>query len=132
LFFDSVNVSIPPYFPHSTVTPSILEGRVFLAAAAASPQNILGCIVWNTSVTEDGDETLYFGPLAVAPDAQGKGVGGFLVSAVESLAATLRATSAPKLRSVRYSFAYMRMFGCLTARAACARSIIAPISYPGT
>ena len=80
---------------------------VTTAAAAASPQNILGCIVWNTSVTEDGHETLYFGPLAVAPDAQGKGVGGFLVSAVESLAATLRATSAPKLRSVRYSFAYM-------------------------
>ncbi len=106
---------------------------MFLAAAAASPQNILGCIVWNTSVTEDGDETLYFGPLAVAPDAQGKGVGGFLVSAVESLAATLRATSAPKLRSVRYSVAYMCMFFCLTALgAACAQSITAPISYPGT
>ena len=61
----------------------------------------LGCIVWSVSATDDGAESLYFGPLAVAPEAQGGGVGGFLVSAVERLAAALRASSAPTLRSVR-------------------------------
>jgi predicted N-acetyltransferase YhbS len=83
------------------VYPSIIEGRVFLAATAASPQDVLGCIIWNVSIIRDGDETVYFGPLAVAPDAQGKGVGSFLVNAVEHLAATLHATSAPKVRSIR-------------------------------
>jgi predicted N-acetyltransferase YhbS len=74
---------------------------VFLAAAVASPQTILGCIIWNVSVIGDGEETVYFGPLAVAPEAQGRGVGSFLVNAVEHLAATLRSSSSPKVRSIR-------------------------------
>jgi hypothetical protein len=87
--------------PLAAVQPSIAEGRVFLAAAAESPRVILGCIIWDTSATHDGNQTIYFGPLAVAPEAQGKGVGSFLVSAVECLAAALRDTSAPSLTSVR-------------------------------
>jgi predicted N-acetyltransferase YhbS len=89
------------------VLPSLIEGRVFLASAAAAPQETqetqetLGCIIWNHSVTDDGAETLYFGPLAVLPGAQGRGVGSFLVLAVEALASTLRSSSAPKVRSVR-------------------------------
>jgi predicted N-acetyltransferase YhbS len=74
---------------------------VFLAAAASAPQDFLGCIIWNVSPTDDGAETVYFGPLAVAPAAQGKGVGGVLVNAVELLAATLRASTNPKVRSIR-------------------------------
>lgn len=85
----------------AAVQPSIAEGRVFLAAAAESPGVVLGCIIWDTSATHDGNQTIYFGPLAVAPEAQGKGVGSFLVSAVEYLAAALRDTSAPNLTSVR-------------------------------
>lgn len=87
--------------PVASVRPSIAEGRVFLAAAADSPRDVLGCIIWDTSATDDGNQTIYFGPLAVAPEAQGKGVGSFLVHAVECLAAALRDTSAPNLTSVR-------------------------------
>ena len=92
-----------PLQSHSslTVLPSLLEGRAFLAAAASAPRDWLGCIIWNLSATDDGAETVYFGPLAVAPAAQGKGVGGFLVDAVEHLAASLRSYSNPKVRSVR-------------------------------
>ena len=90
-----------PHAAPNAVRPSIFEGRVFLAAAASAPQVTLGCIVWSVSATDDGSESLYFGPLAVVPEAQGRGVGSFLVSAVERLAAELRSSSATKLRSVR-------------------------------
>ena len=118
----------------AAVLPSLIEGRVFLAAAAHAPRDALGCIVWNISVTDDGAETVYFGPLAVAPEAQGKGVGGFLVHAVERLAATLRSTTSPKVRSVRCGSPPARLLlrALNTAPAACAPSTTAPTSSPGT
>jgi GNAT superfamily N-acetyltransferase len=104
LTHDEGDVSSRQTTSHSSifaVLPSLAEGRVFLAASAVAPQEILGCIIWNIAETDDGAETVYFGPLAVVPDAQGKGVGSFLVDAVERLAAALHSAASPKVRSIR-------------------------------
>lgn len=67
--------------------PCIDEKRCIVARESGSDK-ILGAIVWEESKDEDGNTSLHFGPFAVSPAAQGRGVGRALLDAVEALAAS--------------------------------------------
>ena len=60
---------------------SFKKGQILLAK---DQDALVGCIVWGlASSTQDGKiDIVHFGPLAVAPQVQGKGVGSKLMSQV--------------------------------------------------
>jgi GNAT superfamily N-acetyltransferase len=72
----------------------IADGKMIVAEqiapgsdGASEARSLLGCIVFSVSHRDDGSiESLYFGPLAVKGDQQGKGVGGLLMAAIEAYA----------------------------------------------
>jgi GNAT superfamily N-acetyltransferase len=58
---------------------SFKKGQILLAKEQGA---LIGCIVWGLSNSTQGGEidVVRFGPFAVSPRAQGKGVGGKLMS----------------------------------------------------
>jgi len=70
---------------HAKAAARLREGNlcrrdVSFVALAKDGQLIGACRLWPL-VTDQGDEALFLGPIAVAPDQQGQGLGGKLVEA---------------------------------------------------
>jgi len=70
---------------HAKAAARLREGNLCrrdlsFVALAKDGQLIGACRLWPL-VTDQGDEALFLGPIAVAPDQQGQGLGGKLVEA---------------------------------------------------
>jgi predicted N-acetyltransferase YhbS len=70
---------------HAKAAARLREGNscrrdVSFVALSKEGQLIGACRLWPL-VTDQGDEALFLGPIAVAPDQQGQGLGGKLVEA---------------------------------------------------
>jgi GNAT superfamily N-acetyltransferase len=91
---------VPPAFKKTTrfihlseVLPNIVAGRVLLCEVPGGAP--LGCLSYTVERGEAVDAPLraHFGPFAVAPEAQGRGVGSCLLSALERQARALGCAS---------------------------------------
>jgi GNAT superfamily N-acetyltransferase len=77
--------------PEKELLPCIVEGRTFVVRGESG--SILGCLVWERVEAEDGKVSYHFGPFAVDPNAQGKGVGKALLNALYTMAREAGAAS---------------------------------------
>lgn len=82
-FMDGI-VDPPSSARHLTAASLAEKARLEIGLAAAAEDRLHGCVFLRPE-----QDCLYLGKLAVAPDAQGRGLGRQLVAAAESIAAAL-------------------------------------------